>query len=103
MMRLAPNISASTPDAQPASAAISPYMVNISDDCEELNPWSTMYLDKKVNSKPSPVMNTAMATKPANSVRGKPIFITCLFSWWNVVVTVSTFFVDKHIFNAEKW
>ena len=31
MMRLAPNISASTPDAQPATAAMSPYMVNISE------------------------------------------------------------------------
>ena len=46
-------------------------------------------------------MNTAMAIKPANSVRGRPIFITCLFSWWNVVVTVSTFLLIN-IFSTQK-
>ncbi len=38
IMRLGPNSSDSTPEDQPASAAIRPYIVNSSDACDELNP-----------------------------------------------------------------
>ena len=72
MMRLAPNISASTPDDHPANAATRPYMVNSIDACDELNPWSTTYFDRNVSSKPSPVMNTAMARNPGSSVLINP-------------------------------
>ena len=57
---------------QPPNAANRPYTVTSSDAWEELNPWSTMNLERKVSSKPSPVMKMATARKPSISVLGTP-------------------------------